>query len=308
MASINTIVSEIVARCEFMDIPISEPLAAFVARTVVEKDSSTFCMDKQMNDQDINDLIVKSITFLKKQDSPALETIKLQLDFDISYVQHEDQVAKTNSMKEKQLQHLRRAIASLQPTGTADLETLTKIYKQIFQLLKIDAGSEKVEDRNVEREIAAAMESVFPRVGLKAFVSLTMEEKLDQLKELSNIVMGIRLFNREIGKGGAGMTIRVIDVQDLLQDVLSTLSQVIEEEGEICNQYTEVLIYVHHFQPRDLSETEIQRWQEEMTNRRQFMSCLQSLQEDVIVSSQQIETLAATYDQQLKDLKKYVIY
>ena len=36
-------------------------------------------------------------------------------------------------------------------------------------------------DADVQREVAAALESVFPRVGLKAFVSLTPEEKAGQV-------------------------------------------------------------------------------------------------------------------------------
>ena len=46
------------------------------------------------------------------------------------------------------------------------------------------------------REIAAALESVFPRIGLKAFTALPQEDKTAQLNELANIVLGIRLFNR----------------------------------------------------------------------------------------------------------------
>ena len=57
----------------------------------------------------------------------------------------------------------------------------------------------------IEREVAAALESVLPRAGLRPFVSLTTPEKVAQLCELSNIVIGIRLFNRDIGKGGVGL-------------------------------------------------------------------------------------------------------
>ena len=61
------------------------------------------------------------------------------------------------------------------------------------------------KDRNVEREVAAALESVFPRIGLKSFVMLAPAQKTQQLAEMANIVLGIRLFNKEIGKGGAGL-------------------------------------------------------------------------------------------------------
>jgi len=49
--------------------------------------------------------------------------------------------------------------------------------------------------------VAAALESVIPRAALGPFVSLNPSEKVTQLVELSNLVIGIRLFNKKIGKG-----------------------------------------------------------------------------------------------------------
>jgi hypothetical protein len=47
------------------------------------------------------------------------------------------------------------------------------------------APNSRAADREVEREIAAALESVFPRVGLKALILLTRDEKTAQLMELA---------------------------------------------------------------------------------------------------------------------------
>lgn len=52
---------------------------------------------------------------------------------------------------------------------------------------------------------AAALQSVFPQTELGTFMALTKEDKEKQLKNLSNIVAGIRLFNRDCGKGGEGI-------------------------------------------------------------------------------------------------------
>lgn len=51
----------------------------------------------------------------------------------------------------------------------------------------------------------AALQSVFPQAELGTFLSLSKKEKEHQLKELAMIVTGIRLFNRETGKGGEGI-------------------------------------------------------------------------------------------------------
>lgn len=53
--------------------------------------------------------------------------------------------------------------------------------------------------------ITAALQSVFPQTELGTFMSLTKRDKERQLNELTLIVTGIRLFNRECGKGGEGI-------------------------------------------------------------------------------------------------------
>jgi len=57
-------------------------------------------------------------------------------------------------------------------------------------------------------------------VGLKTFIQLSYEEKATQLMELSRIILGIRLFNREEGRGGAGLDTMDKD-SNLLANVLS---------------------------------------------------------------------------------------
>ena len=71
--------------------------------------------------------------------------------------------------------------ARLQPGR--DIDGLTELYRRIFYLLVTKAALAPGEDRAVEREIAAALESVFPRIGLKAFVGLELADKATQLRE-----------------------------------------------------------------------------------------------------------------------------
>ena len=46
---------------------------------------------------------------------------------------------------------------------------------------------------------------MFPQTELGTFMSLTKRDKERQLLELTMIVTGIRLFNKECGKGGEGI-------------------------------------------------------------------------------------------------------
>ena len=51
----------------------------------------------------------------------------------------------------------------------------------------------------------AALQSVFPQTELGTFLTLSKKDKERQMKELTMIVTGIRLFNRDCGKGGEGI-------------------------------------------------------------------------------------------------------
>ena len=51
----------------------------------------------------------------------------------------------------------------------------------------------------------AALQSVFPQSELGTFLSLQKKDKERQLHELAMIVTGIRLFNKDCGKGGEGI-------------------------------------------------------------------------------------------------------
>ena len=52
---------------------------------------------------------------------------------------------------------------------------------------------------------AAALQSVFPQTELATFQTLHKRDKERQLLELSMLVTGIRLFNKDAGKGGEGI-------------------------------------------------------------------------------------------------------
>lgn len=71
--------------------------------------------------------------------------------------------------------------------------------------------------------MAAALESVIPRAALGPFISLNPSEKVSQLVELSHLVVGIRLFNKEIGKGGISMVAMEEVVEPRAESLLAAI-------------------------------------------------------------------------------------
>ena len=53
--------------------------------------------------------------------------------------------------------------------------------------------------------VPAALQSVFPQQELGTFLSLSSQDKEQQLAELTAVVTGIRIFNKFLKKGGEGI-------------------------------------------------------------------------------------------------------
>lgn len=70
--------------------------------------------------------------------------------------------------------------------------------------------------------VSAALQSVFPQTELGTFMSMSKRDKERQIQELTMIVTGIRLFNKECGKGGEG-----IDDRKYILVYLIYISQVV---------------------------------------------------------------------------------
>lgn len=311
MESAQRIVADIVARCKFRDVEVSETLAAFAARMVVHKSKRRLVLEREMSPEDEQYLVAQCERVLVQTREPALETIKMQLEFDFAYANLEEELRAKRERKDKAVASLQRSIAQLVPQKASDFETLTTLYRQIFTLLMLDANAtEKPVDRVVEKEVAAALESVFPRVGLKSFISMSADDKRFQLEELMRIVEGIRLFNKELGKGGAGISVSVDFVQENVSTLATSVKGEVKECNEVCSQYTEVLLHVHHKNfPSDHSSPDfaiIQRWQDELSNRRQFLSYLQSLDEDISFALEKITTMLTRFKSDLNALKNLV--
>lgn len=177
---------------------------------------------------------------------------------------------------------------------------------QIFSLLLHHANDGTKVERGVEREVAAALESVFPRISLKAFINLGAEEKGTQLDELANIVLGIRIFNQHIGKGGVNMPNPEQEVGVLLQSVGASLASEVEKSQQSCAELQEMVVHSHTHTNEDVTSEELCRWKDELANRRQYMSYLQSLQEDITVSERNVASLQENLASEISDLRELV--
>lgn len=211
-------------------------------------------------------------------------------------------------MRNKRIASHKLSIVEVIMEDAGDFEALTVLYRKIFRFLLDFAPNSKVQDRQVEREVAAALESVFPRVGLKTFVQLSYDEKSSQLAELAKIVLGIRLFNRDQNRGGAGIDNMDKEGNQLAATMLDDVNNEVEYFSDACNKYQLAIVRAQLIRrradiamERKVAESKcegptkmredhsinlipvklVERWLKELANRRQYLGFLRTLQDEM---------------------------
>lgn len=325
MEEIKDVVQRIVQGCAHGGLVVSEVLAAFVARTIVEAHSTAFALDQRLTSSAKDEVVIQSIEKLLEKDSPQLETMKMQVDFDSTFWNEDNEFQKVIKLRNKILSTHKIGIIELEMANASDFETLTLLYRKIFQyLLEFNPTMKKGGDKTVEREVAAALESVFPRIGLKAFVQLRPEEKNSQLSELAHIVFGIRLFNRSQGRGGTDIENLDDSCEKLSREFEEQISSQVEKYTALCAEHQKIIVRAHLIKKRqdrekkelgrreaksfrqsafEVTDRLLDRWSQELINRRQYLSFLLSLQSE---SSAVISRLLELHDAIRSDLSTMV--
>lgn len=115
----------------------------------------------------------------------------MQVDYDSLSLDHENESRRIIYNRNKMVANQKQAIIDTEMVDSNDFTTLTGLYRKIFKyLMEFSPNMKPTHDKQMDREIAASLESVFPRVGLKAFIMLSPDEKALQLNELGRIILG----------------------------------------------------------------------------------------------------------------------
>ena len=238
------------------DNPVADAFIAFLLNIQYDKKAGRFYFkDKsQLTQENIKDIITNVKSILNAKGDGIAETLKLQITYELSHVQEEDKIEKIKKYFDNEMNIILKEITST-PASKKESETF-KIHKKIFNYLLIKTkqntlnsinddsltSSEKTNlGINAEREIYLNLDNIFPKSGLTPFLTLSIQDKISQLNETSNIVMGIRLLNCELGKGGIGlMTLEDIK-KKLKYDLLYEVKEFYNKVNTVCEKYS--LIY-----------------------------------------------------------------
>lgn len=317
MADLDIIVKMIIYKCRELGNPVTEPLAAYVAQTIINPDTGKFYMEGQLSEEEAKELAERVIDRLQETKSSSLNTIKLQIGYDSAYVQQEYQRQQNITNLSHESNRLIDEIVSYEPRSGNDFEGITMLYKRIFNYLLYknkqhilgNFSSIKLTQtisNTIEREVAAALESVLPRAGLRPFISLATPEKVAQLCELSNIVIGIRLFNRDIGKGGVGLESFDDIINHPARNLINELNDEVAEIMESSDNYTIYFNVLSELGDDAGSDEDVQLYKDELTYKRQFLIYILELKSDVQISEQNIDDLQSKYIKEITELKELI--
>ncbi|XP_078256357.1 cilia- and flagella-associated protein 206 [Rhinoraja longicauda] len=235
---IKNIIREIAQECADRGHSISETLVAFMVKAVVLDPKYEFNVDRRLTKTDVHKLITICVDRLLEADRPSLDTIKMQIYFDMNYTSRAEFLAEHRSVLESRLAPVCREITDSRARSREEFECL---YRKIVSYVLLQSGLGSPTDIGVVREATAALQSVFPQTELGTFLVLTKKDKERQLNELNMIVTGIRLFNKNCKKGGEGID----NLPAILNEALPATKQNVDAElqatQQLVNHYTAII-------------------------------------------------------------------
>ncbi|XP_014316875.1 cilia- and flagella-associated protein 206 [Myotis lucifugus] len=284
---IKNIIREIGQECAAHGEVASETLVAFMVKAVVLDPRNGFNMDRTLMKSDVEKLVKVCVNRLLDDKNPSLDTIKMQVYFDMNYTNREEFIEEHHRIVESKLAFIIKEITDNRACSREELESL---YRKIVSYVLLRSGVGSPTDLKTVREATAALQSVFPQAELGTFLSLSKKEKEHQLKELSMIVTGIRLFNRETGKGGENIEY----LPAILREAIPATTQHIDSQLQIAQEhayhYTAILEKVTE-NPLLAADLQPYMLKEALYNVRQYEIFLQIILSEIISCAQEVELL-----------------
>ncbi|KAI8822053.1 uncharacterized protein EV422DRAFT_566477 [Fimicolochytrium jonesii] len=279
---------------------ISETLAAFMVRAVVLDPRYDFRIERELGRDEVDRLIKCCVDKITLTNDPVMETVKMQVYFDTNFPAQADFLHKEKQSRISACAVLLREIVEVRTKAIPVYEAL---YRKIVSYLLLRSHVGNPTDMRVVREATAGLESVFPQSELSAFISLSRQEKEAQLNGLAQLVTGIRLFNKQLGKGGEG----VDDLPHLctreLNHLSTTLKQLTTTTEDQIQLYTAVADYADVSPNPQLEDVSLPRLRSALVFKREFLIYLDALHEQTNRSRTTLETLTARFEEAVKELK-----
>ncbi|KAI8930132.1 hypothetical protein BC831DRAFT_547026 [Entophlyctis helioformis] len=279
---------------------VTETLAAFLIRAVVLDPHNGFRIEHELSREEVDRLISLCVDKITTQDDPVQETVRMQVYFDTNFPAQNDFLHKEKLTRIDACSVLLREILDVKSKSLSAYEAL---YRKIvsYVLLRTHVGN--ATEVRVVREATAALESVFPQSELNAFMSLARGDKEAQLNGLAQLVTGIRLFNKQLGKGGETIENLPELCATELREITILLHDHTQKTEQLVQQYKAVLDYADMTPNSEVSGELADRIRNALVFRRQYLIYLDALQDQVTKARQLLISIGEKFDESMRTLK-----
>ncbi|XP_035534775.1 cilia- and flagella-associated protein 206 [Morone saxatilis] len=302
---IKNIIGEIVQQCAVRGHAVSDTLVAFMVKAVVLDPRNGFNVDRTLTKQDVQKLEELCLDKLMEKCSPSLDTIKMQVYFDMNYTSRREFLEDIHRVLESKLSTVSREITDSRVKTREELDAL---YRKIITYILLRSALASPADTSAVQEATAALQSVFPHTELGAFMALLKRDKEQQLSELTMIVTGIRLFNKASKKKETNFEELM---PTILNEALPVTSKSIETElrasQSLAWKYTALLEKqtVTNSQPVEF-DIPVVLLRQALYNVRQHEAFLKMLLADAGLCAKHVEILQTELSSQIKLLRETV--
>ncbi|XP_015437941.1 PREDICTED: UPF0704 protein C6orf165 homolog [Dufourea novaeangliae] len=203
------IVKRIVTECKARDVHTTRDFASFLI-TLFQLNPE---YEIKVADEENNEKVVEAIaTRICDEDSSSLTILKSQLYFTKHYHDRDETVKRHRLRLHQKTGPMVKEICETKTI--ANRQESERLYQKMLVVITVLSGLGNPIVPPVLREVSVALQSVFQPSELDAYVKMSKREKEEQLMELTCIVAGIRLFNRDCQRGGEGID----DLPAILQE------------------------------------------------------------------------------------------
>ncbi|KAM6915470.1 cilia- and flagella-associated protein 206 [Xenentodon cancila] len=299
------IIDKIVQDCVERGHVVSEELVSFMVKAVMLDPKNGFNTDCKMTKQDVRNLEELCLGKLMEKCSPSLDTIKMQVYFDMNYTSRRALLEEVHRVLESRLTPLSREITDSRVKTRDELDAL---YHKIVTYILQRSAMGSPADTSTVQEVTAALQSVFAQTELGAFMVLLKKDKEHQLLKLTMIVTGIRLFNKANKNGNEEFNIEELvpaGLKEALPDTNNSIKNKLSVTQKLAWKYTSVLEKLTDPDVRPgKCDVPIVLLKQALCNVRQHEAFLKLLLTDASLCTRHVEILHKDLLSQLKLLRE----
>lgn len=259
--SIIQVVQAISDECLSKNIEATEALIAYTVRSIISIHIEEFQVDvkKPLEDSKVNFLREESMKLLGDPESIPMLTIRMQVDMDLGLAQAE---RNTKQKADREKEHRDAIEQELVTTRARSKTALEALYRKIVSYTIITSHWGTPNDPQCVRQATSALEQIYPSTDLPKFLALSDDEKKTKLQELSDNVLGVRIFQTFGGDLADPATNLRVEVPKKLNQTKDRITTSIEGVNSLIIEYNNAL--------KDPENPNAQRLTDELANRQQF--------------------------------------